>query len=259
MNDLNFLIGSELMDYIYVNKKLKTPIYKQISNSITTAIENGLLSYNDKLPTEKEICTTFSISPTVVKMAYEDLIFSGKIKRIKGKGTYVTNRFLFHTPLHEFYQVDAYIDIQKLPYQYQDIMFDYIDEDITAYRMLKLNKGEHCYVILRLIKVNRNPVMMQKIYLPEKFFPKLHNKYEASNRLYDLIEQKYKHKIKHMNNTFSPINASSDEALLLKIQADDAVYFVRSKIIDEKDQVISYVANYFPGEFTEFEVMVHAL
>ncbi|MFA6377102.1 MAG: GntR family transcriptional regulator, partial [Acholeplasmataceae bacterium] len=85
------------MDYIYVNKKLKTPIYKQISNSITKAIDEGVLSYNDKLPTEKEIYKTFSISPTAVKMAYEELILNQKIKRIKGKVTYVTNRYLFHT------------------------------------------------------------------------------------------------------------------------------------------------------------------
>lgn len=247
------------MDYIYVNKKLKTPIYKQISNSIVKAIECGILTYNDKLPTEKEICKTFSISPTVVKMAYEDLIAAQKIKRIKGKGTYVTNRFLFHSPLHEFYQIDSYMTKNHLTYQYQDIMFDYVDEDITAYRMLKLSKGEHCYVILRLIKANGNPVLMQKIYLPERHFPKLQKKHEESNRLYDLVELKYKHKIKHMNNTFSPINASSDEALLLKIDVDDAIYFVRTKIIDDKDQIIAYVANYFPGEFTEFEVMVHAL
>ncbi len=246
------------MDYIYVNKKLKTPIYKQISNSIISAIEHGQLSFNDKLPTEKEICNTFSISPTVVKMAYEDLISKQQIKRIKGKGTYVTNRFLFHAPLHEFYQVDSYILKNKLDNQFQDIMLDYIEEDITAYRILKLSKGEHCYVILRLTKANRNPVLLQKIYFPEKFFNKLHLKHEETDQLYDLIEKKYKHKIKHMNNTFSPINASSEEALLLKIEPDDAIYFVRSKIIDEKDQIIAYVANYFPGEFTEFEVLVHA-
>jgi GntR family transcriptional regulator len=247
------------MDYIYVSKKIKTPIYKQIANSITKAIEDGRLNYNDRLPTEKEVCHTFSISPTVVKMAYEELINEQKIKRIKGKGTFVTNRFTFHAPLHEFYHVDSSIIHQKMTYQYQAILFDYIYEDITAYRMLKLTKGDFCYVILRLIKANRNPVLMQKIYLPEKYFPKLHQKHEETDRLYDLIEQKYGHKIKHMNNTFSPINASSDEALLLNIQPDDAIYFVRSKLTDDKDQIIGYIANYFPGEFTEFEVMVHAL
>ena len=82
------------MDYLYVNKTLKVPIYKQLSNSITKAIEEGQLKYNDKLPTEKEVCRTFSISHTVVKMAYEELINEHKIKRIKGKGTYVTNRLV---------------------------------------------------------------------------------------------------------------------------------------------------------------------
>ncbi|TNF09548.1 MAG: GntR family transcriptional regulator [Bacillota bacterium] len=247
------------MDYIYVNKMLKIPIYKQISNAIAKAIDEGLLTYNDRLPTEKEVCRTFSISPTVVKMAYEDLISENRIKRIKGKGTFVTNRFVFHTPLHEFYQIDSRVLSQNLSFKYQDIMFDQIEDDITAYRMLKLNKGELCYVILRVIKANQNPVILQKIYLPEKYYPKLHQNHEESDRLFDIVEKKYNHKVKHMHNTFSPMNASSDEALLLKINTDDAIYYVRSKMVDEKDHILGYIANYFPGEFTEFEVMVHAL
>ena len=71
------------MDYIFVNKILKTPIYKQIATSITIAIEKGELLFNDKLPTEKEVCHTFTISPTGVKMAYDQLINEGRIKRIK--------------------------------------------------------------------------------------------------------------------------------------------------------------------------------
>ena len=64
------------MAYLFVNKKLKTPHSKSLS-AITKAIDEGVLSYNDKLPTEKEICKTFSISPTA-KMAYEDLILNQK-------------------------------------------------------------------------------------------------------------------------------------------------------------------------------------
>jgi GntR family transcriptional regulator len=247
------------MEYLYVNKTLKVPIYKQISNSITKAIEEGQLKYNDKLPTEKEVCRTFSISHTVVKMAYEELINEHKIKRIKGKGTYVTNRLVFHTPLHEFYQLESKKDNLKVIYSYQTIMFDMIDFDIAAYRMLKLQQNEHCFVVLRIIKANQNPVLLQKIYFPEKYFPKLNLNYESTDRLFDLVETKYKHEIKHMHNTFSPMNTSSDEALLLNINEDDAIYFVRSNIVSRLDQQLCYVSNYFPGEFTEFEVMVHAV
>jgi GntR family transcriptional regulator len=247
------------MDYIFVDKTLKVPIYKQISNSITQAIHKGLLNYNDRLPTEKEICRMFSISPTVVKMAYETLISEKMIKRIKGKGTFVTNRYHLHTHLNQFYQFDGQLAESDLNYTYQLIMIDLIVYDIVAYRMLKLDLNEPCYLILRIIKENQNPVLFQKIYLPEKFFPDLNHKFESSDRLFDMIENKYEHRIKHMHNTFNPINATSDEALLLKINTDDAIYFVRSNIVDSKDRIIGYVSNYFPGEFTEFEVMVHAI
>jgi len=247
------------VDYIFVDKTLKVPIYKQISNSITNAIHEGLLKYNDRLPTEKEICRMFSISPTVVKMAYETLISEQMIKRIKGKGTFVTNRYHLHTPLNEFYQFDARLTESDITYTYQPIMIDLIDHDIVAYRMLKLNHKEPCFLILRIIKANQNPILFQKIYLPERYFPNLNQKFESSDRLFEMIEVKYGHQIKQMHNTFNPINATSDEALLLSINPDDAIYFVRSNIIDIHDQIIGYVSNYFPGEFTEFEVMVHAI
>jgi len=73
------------MNYIVVNKLITKSIYKQIADSITESIESGILSYNDRLPTEKEICKMFSISQTAVKMAYEKLINEGKIIRVKGK------------------------------------------------------------------------------------------------------------------------------------------------------------------------------
>ncbi|MBN1968792.1 MAG: UTRA domain-containing protein, partial [Candidatus Delongbacteria bacterium] len=82
---------------------------------------------------------------------------------------------------------------------------------------------------------------------------------DSSKKLSHLIEQEYNYRIKHLHNTFSPINASSAEALLLRINPDDAIYFVRMKMVDTNDQIIGYVSNYFPGEFTEFEVMVHAV
>ncbi len=246
------------MDYIFVNKTLKIPIYKQIAFSIIKAIEKGDLIFNDKLPTEKEICQTFTISPTVVKMAYDFLIVEGKIKRIKGKGTYVTNRAPYKCPLHEFYQVDRILSDETNNFERQVILIDYIDDEFSAYRMLKLNKGEHCFVFTRIIKNNRNPVLLQKIYLPEKYFPKIDGFDLSTHRLFDLLGNKQTHPIDHLHNTFSPINATSAEALLLNIQPDDAIYFVRTQLIGEQNQVLGYITNYFPGEFTEFEVMVHA-
>lgn len=246
------------MDYIHINKLVTTSIYKQIASSITKAIEEGILKYNDKLPTEKEICESFSISNTAVKMAYEKLIEEGKIKRIKGKGTYVTNRKTYSTELHSFYELDVidFDDFNK--YKREIILFERLLDDFSAYKAMNLTSGDRCYQIMYVVKKDQNPIFLQKVYLPKKYYRDFRKKFNKFDKLYEFIENEYKYEIKHLSSTYNAINASSAEALLLNINPDDAIYFVRTKIIDVFNQVVGYVCSYYPGDFTEFEVTVHA-
>jgi GntR family transcriptional regulator len=252
------LLRGDFVDYIHINKLITTSIYKQIATSIKEAINAGKLTYNDRLPTEKEICQTFSISQTAVKMAYEELIKDQLIVRIKGKGTYVTNRQSYHNNMNHFYENELFLNHQS-EYQQQVILFDKKCRDYSAKRVLKLKDKEACYYISRVIYGQGNPKVYQKIYLPKKFFKSFEKVYHDFKNLYTFIEQGFGLNIKHMHNTFTAVNASSSEALLLNIKPDDAIYYVRSKIIDEKDRVVGYVTHFFPGEFTEFEVIVHAI
>ncbi|XFA98167.1 GntR family transcriptional regulator [Candidatus Izemoplasma sp. B36] len=247
------------MEYIHINKLITTSIYKQIASSITEAIDSGLLKYNDKLPTEKEICELYGISNTAVKMAYETLINEGKIKRIKGKGTYVTNRKVNHTDLHAFFTAYNADRFDSNGYSKEIILFDKTSKDYGIFRAMKLDIGELCYRITFVVKSKENPVLLQKVYLPAKFFPKFKKKYQQFNKLYDFIEKIYNHNIKHLHSTFSAISASSSEALLLNINPSDAISYVRTQIVDEKNQIIGYICSYFPGDFTEFEVIVNAI
>lgn len=243
------------MDYIKIDKLVTTSIYKQIAESITKAIKSGLLKYNDKLPTEKELCESFAISNTAVKMAYEKLISEALIKRIKGKGTYVTNRLSYHTDLHSFYEFD--VNNEKL--KTEVLLFDRIFKEYGAYRALKLETGEKCYKLNCLTKQGKNPVVLRKIYLPEKYYPDFLQTYKEFTTVFDYIEKVNSYKIKHQHNAFSTINASSAEAQLLNINNDDAIYYIRSIVTDDRDEIIAYICHYFPGEFTEFEVVVNAI
>lgn len=241
------------MQYISINKLLTKSIYKQIADSIETAIEQGTLIYNDKLPTEKEICNAFSISQTAVKMAYETLINKGLIKRIKGKGTYITNRTTYYTDIHSFFHIE-----QTNKTHQQIVLIERTNKDISAMRELGLQGMQKYYHIMRIYYSERNPVLLQRAYLPEHLFVDLQSKSHQDKNLYDIIEEEYNHPINELKSTFNPYNASASDALLLNIEADDALYLVRSKIIDPTNQILAYVCNYYPGEFTQFEVIVHA-
>jgi GntR family transcriptional regulator len=245
------------MDYIFIDKTIKTSIYKQISSSISEAIECGRLKYNDRLPTEKEICDVFDVSQTAVKMAYQQLIQQHMIKRVKGRGTFVTNRKTYHQAFSNIYLFETHPD-QKSIYQTTDLLFDCMDDAYIIQRMLKLERESSYYVIQRVVKENNQPIVYQHIYLPEQFYPELKKKYRKSMGIFHLINDVYGLSIAQIQNTFSPIKASSAEAQLLNILPNEAVYLVRSQWIDQQQRIVSYIVNYFPGEFTQFEVTVHA-
>lgn len=244
------------MDYIKINKLITQSIYKQIASSISNSIETGQLKYGDRLPTEREICEAFSISHTAVKMAYEELIKEGKITRIKGKGTYVTNRDVYTTDLRKFYELTTKSSSE---YVTEVIMQERIYKDYSAYRSMKLDNGDKCYKIMTVTKKGENPVLLQTIYFPAKHHPNFKEIYPKYNKLFTFIEKESNLRVKDLHSTFKALNASSEAALLLNLKPGDAISFVRTKITDINDNLIGYVRSYFPGSFTEFEVIVRAI
>ncbi len=240
-----------------MNKTIKTSIYRQIASSITAAILDGRLKYNDKLPTEKELCEVFDISQTAVRMAYQTLINDRIIKRIKGKGTFVTNRAIYSVYFQDLFLYEKWLtDAADCEAVY--LLFDVVVDDHAMNRILKLKADTKCYLIHRVIKKNGNPLIYQKIYLPAPFFPNFSLQDLTQMGLFRLLEQNQSHPLQFIHNTFSPIQASSSDARILNILPDEAIYLVRSQWIDNQMNTLAYIVHFFPGEFTEFEVTVHA-
>lgn len=66
------------------------PIYKQIERYIISAIENGELIKESKLPSTRECSKVLGISRNSVIIAYDNLESNGFVTTIKGKGTFVS-------------------------------------------------------------------------------------------------------------------------------------------------------------------------
>src|SRR5690554_3023034 len=69
-----------------------TSIYKRISSEIIKLIESGELIPGDKVSSENELINKYGISNTTARRTLSYLEKRGWVIRIKGKGTFVTNR-----------------------------------------------------------------------------------------------------------------------------------------------------------------------
>lgn len=79
------------MKNIQIDDTLGVPKYRQIINSIYTAISIGELNLGDKIPSLNQICVEFDLSRDTVMVAFNELKAKGIINSIPGKGYYINS------------------------------------------------------------------------------------------------------------------------------------------------------------------------
>ena len=70
-----------LYDCLQIDKNSSVPLYQQIYNSIKTAVEQGALSKDTKLPSIRKLSDSLLVSKTTVESAYHQLCAKGYIER----------------------------------------------------------------------------------------------------------------------------------------------------------------------------------
>ena len=78
------------MSEIYkINTELDVPIYRQLVDSIHTAVKKGDLPAGYQLPTVQEMTEQLGIARGTVKRAYDELERLGLVEKVQGRGTFV--------------------------------------------------------------------------------------------------------------------------------------------------------------------------
>ena len=76
---------------ITINEYSSVPKYRQIINSIVSAIEQGALLKGDKIPSINQICAEFNLSRDTVMVAFNELKAKGIVLSRPGKGYYISS------------------------------------------------------------------------------------------------------------------------------------------------------------------------
>ena len=93
--DLDFYFGCDAKmknPILSLDRNGSVPLHRQIHDQIVDLIDNGTLLPDDKLPTERSLCQTYSLTRATVKAAYSLLKNEGKINTLQGSGTYIAKR-----------------------------------------------------------------------------------------------------------------------------------------------------------------------
>jgi len=178
------------MGFIEINTKWITPIYEQIKESVTRAIEQGLLKKGDKLPSIQNICREFGISPGTVLKAYDDLCRIGILVSKKGKGYYVShtrvvkklNIFMLFDRINTYKEILYDSFIQHIGTNASVQVFFHHYDDVRFNSLIRENLGKfNFYVIMPHFNHDVSEVLMKipenKLLIIDKEVPRLMGKY----------------------------------------------------------------------------------
>lgn len=72
--------------------KSRKSIYEQVVDSTKELIVTGILKYEDKLPSVRELSKTLTVNPNTIQKAYRELEHQGYLYTVSGLGTFVASR-----------------------------------------------------------------------------------------------------------------------------------------------------------------------
>lgn len=76
---------------IQIEKKSSTPIYMQLANQLSNAIQRGIIPIGTKFPGTRKLAELLNINRNTVVAGFEELITQGWIKSIPNKGSFAQN------------------------------------------------------------------------------------------------------------------------------------------------------------------------
>lgn len=217
-------------------------LYFQMVDLLKNRID-GEMKPHDKLPSERELTTTYGVSRTTVRLALAELENEGYIYRQHGKGTFVSDLSEKANDLAGAYSFTEQMQKLGRTPTTKILEFQRIEADKKLAQHLQLSLGDRVIHLRRLRSADGEPLMVEDTYLPSKTFLSLTEEMLAQQPLYDLFTEVFRQTIRVADEEFFASIATENDGRLLHIpEGAPVLNFVRSSY-NTKNEIIEYTVS----------------
>lgn len=230
------------------------PYYIQLIDALRERIGSGDWNAGDQIPSEPDLCESYSVSRTVVRQALRELELEGLIIRRKGKGTFIAEPKISESlaqKLTGFYQ-----DMVERGHKPVTLVLRHevvpATEKVASY--LRVVPGTSVIDVKRLRSVNDEPIVLVTSYLPYDLCPKLAETDLTDQSLYEFLENECGIMISHGRRYIEAVVANKAEANLLQVDVGAPLILLDSVSYLEDGTPIEYYHALHRGDRSRFEV-----
>lgn len=236
-----------------INRVNGVSYYQQLSEILIEQIKNGIFQPGNQLPSEMDLSKTYKLNRHTVRQAVAILREEGFIYKIKGKGTFVSNK--------------------KVPYKVSrktrfttSILAAGLNPDaklLTSYeitagtrfaRRLGVTPSDKVTVLEILRFADNIPFCYTTSFLSSGKFPGLTDLLKDSFSLYSLLKDHFGVEALRASSSFEVSMPEDPDMEILQISQKVPLLVVKSVSKDLEGNIVEYCSTKFRGDFCSITV-----
>lgn len=192
------------------------PLYYQLKEIFIEKIASGEWKVGEIIPNELLLSQYYGVSRGPVRQALDILVRDGLLSRKQGKGTEVLPPKI-ESGLHGFYSFTTLIRNRGLQPGVQLLGFYTVSAEGSIAQALNLPIGSSCSKIRRLRLADREPLILETVFVPHQVCSHLTEAEVMAQPLYDILTTQYGIILQREKQSFEPTIADDYEAQTLGI------------------------------------------
>ena len=230
-------------------------LYYSIEKDIKERVHSGEYKAGDPLPTESEMCKSYSVSRVTVRKAIEALIEDGVVERAFSKTPRIKQDAVPRS-INRMSGLSEDLAQSGIKCSTFILQHEIVEADDSLARKLDLEEGAPLHLIERLRYANGNPLCYQKLYLNDQLCSGLDPNDLVSQSLYYVLETQYGLKIKNCTQKISSCLSSYRICALLELKEATAMLRVSNQSYLDTGACFEYSENYYVGGSYQVSVVL---
>ena len=234
----------------------KLPLHSQLMIELEKAILAGKYKPGELIPSENELAASHKISRPTVRQAFSELVSKGLLKKVKGKGTFVTY-FNKKTSIdHSKGFVHTLLDCNDN--DNREILSVYLVDGSEIYQMEKItdkfgvefSQGFSSKFVRVEYKFKDIDVYCES-FLPLTYFSEAPGLLEKNALSYDLLTGKLPLDPRNAKCVMNIVAADKKQAAALNLSIGAPIIRLESFLLTGRSLTVEYCASYYKIQNTE--------
>ena len=234
-------------------RKAGFPLYLQIKEDLLARIESGQWQEKAMIPTERMLCEQYGASTITVREALKLLVHENRLRRIPGKGTFVTAPKLEHV-LPRYFSFTRWAEQNGLHPTSRIMRVEVQRADRNIRRWLQLPDGDQVTHIDRLRLGSGEPLMLEDVWVACDLCPGLHLKDLANFPLNDIITGDYRLPLVRAVESIEPSLADDYTGKLLEMSSPPLILLVEHTTFTLDDRPVLFARSRYRGDRYKFSI-----